>query len=152
MEVIILWWCAANLRRRRRRKKCVSTSAAFVTTEFQVGSVLHIASHRQTKRGKECKTPGYFALTLSIYYGYIVQANSLRANRHIVLNTETKDTFLRWREKSGQTERWDTTGGNRDSTGGDKTAKTPPLPSGGWVTNSTSFVLDIVWTFLVFPK
>lgn len=104
-----------------------------------------ITSANQTR--ERVQNTRLFALTLSIYYGYIVQANSLRANRHIVLNTETKDTFLRWREKSGQTERWDTTGGNRDSTGGTKPQKTPPLPSGGWVTNSTSFVLDFLLNF-----
>lgn len=91
-SVCTLMLCCKPQKKKRKR---ISTSAAFVTTEFKVSSSSPprcITSANQTR--ERVQNTRLFALTLSIYYGYIVQANSLRANRHIVLNTETEDTFL----------------------------------------------------------
>lgn len=127
MKACVHWCGAANLRHNR------------VPSQFRPPRC--ITSANQT--WERVQNNRLFALTLSIYYGYIVQANSLRANRHIVLHTGTKDTFLhKKKEKSGQTECWETTCGNRDSTWGGKLQKSSLLPACGWGTNTISIVLE----------
>lgn len=143
--VCVHWCCAANRQnegeKKKKKDKRVLTSAAFLATRVpgQFRPLLPCIT-LAIQTWDRVQNTRLLALTLSIYYGYIVQANSLRANRHVVLNTESS-TEGRKVDKQNVGKRRGNSRPDWECGRGEKTAKVVTLPPGGWRAANTTWVV-----------